>query len=645
MIKWIIIALVVGAIFSYGYMVLYTITHRERGEAIAAKHLMLWRNRDNIDDDGGIIRNAFFGWVFLTAAILFASLGGGRLWTLNVSAIIVLVSLILHLRRCTALTNWIEWLVHVLISVILLGVLLWITGKIVIYMESAMVIFRAIVALALLIPIAVLCSKRSNYRDVSERHQRLYGLGALVAYLLVILAVLATLVAVAKQVHLPEEWWAPNRQIEEASDNDGETEVGNAAVENSTVEEDASIREAINNLTVEKVTPEQLEELTVQKYEAVSKELLDSSLSTNDRARTSQTGFSDALTFGFSATDDTERLSELEEEILRNPVYGLTVVNAIKDKKIGDQTIGSFNPWMEEMVKENETVDEEGDYGLSHWLESENKVFYVSNGYRCYAATLCTWLERLVCQGVQARPTIENWCLNASAENNEREGIKALYQYTKDALVFSYVGKDEGAGNGTGDDGSSTNNQKKTDGLFVIGFNIHDKRPEFYGKDTPTTPKVVPEKKSESTTPKTPTPTPEPTPTPSPEPTPTPEPTPKKPAKNPADDPVNNGNAQKGGGDNKATDGAGEVQKEDPRTEKPTGTESDNNHGHSDPATVVPETPPVVPEHKQEEKKEQIVTHEEKMSYEPDPVTDRGPVNEAEAPTASSGDGEFTPED
>ena len=265
--------------------------------------------------------------------------------------------------------------------------------------------------------------------------------------------------------------------------------------------------EAIENLTVEKVTPAELEQLTVNKYSGISWLLLDSSLSPNDKARTEKTGFSDALTFGFGAKEDDTMFAELQEEILCNPVYGVTVVNAIKDKTIGGSTIGSFNPWMGEMIALNDQ------YGVSYWLEKDAEGdFYVTEEYRCYAATLCTWLERLIPQGIQARPTVENWCLNPAAANNDRKGAVADYQYTKDAFILAYVGKNEGAGTGS----VAGSGASQTDGLFVIGFNIHDKRPEFYGIEPEPTPTPAP----------TPTPEPTPTPTPTPEPTPTPTPTP-----------------------------------------------------------------------------------------------------------------------
>ena len=115
---------------------------------------------------------------------------------------------------------------------------------------------------------------------------------------------------------------------------------------------------------------------------------------------------------------------------------------------------------------------------------------------------------------------------------------------------------------------------------------------------------------------------------------------PKKrtPKKDPADDPVNKGNAQKGGGQNKKTDGSGKYQPKDPRTQKPTGTKNNNNQGHSDPKTVKPSTP------KSPSNKGGVV-RENKMDYQPDPVTNRGPVNNSKPPTKSEGDGEFTPED
>lgn len=229
-----------------------------------------------------------------------------------------------------------------------------------------------------------------------------------------------------------------------------------------------TVGEAIENLTVRKLTVEELEQLTSDKYKNVSEELLTSSLTPHDKRRTSLTGFSDALTYGFETKENSERFWELEVEILRNPVYGVTVANAIRDKKIGDKKIGDFNPWMDEMVSKNAKE------GTSTWCEyrGNDGTIYVTTEYRQYAATLCTFLERLLSQGVQTRQTEENWCLNNSSTNNARAGVKASYQYAKEALVLAYVSKAEAG-------------KDSPKGLFVIGFNLHDKRPEFYGDNAP----------------------------------------------------------------------------------------------------------------------------------------------------------------
>lgn len=149
---------------------------------------------------------------------------------------------------------------------------------------------------------------------------------------------------------------------------------------------------------------------------------------------------------------------------------------------------------------------------------------------------------------------------------------------------------------------------------------------------------VTPEPKPVN--PKQPEPDPDPTPAPT-EPKPTePKPTEPKP-KDPADDPVNQGNADQGGGENKPSDGPGEVQPEDPRTtEIPTGSAEDNHHGYSDPGTVTPTTPTAPPEHANDDPSDTVVD-ENPMPYETDPST----VDPGEEPTPSEGDGDFTPPD
>lgn len=272
---------------------------------------------------------------------------------------------------------------------------------------------------------------------------------------------------------------------------------------------EADFKEAQDNLTIPKLTAEDLEKLTTEKYKNIPETLLDSSLSPHDRDRTDKTGFSDALTFGFAKETKEDQFLEIEEEILRNPVYGVTVAKALVDKKVGSKTLGELNPWMQEMIDKNEK-------GVFYWLEyrdAEKTAIYVTQEYRIYAATLCTLLERMTIEGVQTRQTVENWALNLVVKNNEREGVKADYQYKKEALVLEVKTKDGNV-------------------LLRMGFNIHDKRPEFF-KDEPEpeptkTPTNTPTPKPDPDPTPTPKPNPDPTPTPDPDPTPTPDPTPKK---------------------------------------------------------------------------------------------------------------------
>ena len=250
---------------------------------------------------------------------------------------------------------------------------------------------------------------------------------------------------------------------------------------------------AVNKLTVPLVTPEELEKLTIDKYSKISEELLTSSLTPHDKPRTDKAGFSDALTYGFKSKAEEAMFAELQEEILRNPVYGVTVANALRDKKIGNKTLGDINPWMNTMCNKN------AQGGVSAWCEyrdSDKKTLYVTEEYRRYAASLCSLLERLISQGVQARQTVENWCLNNASENNKRAGVLADYQYKKDALILAYVTKSQAGTN---------------EGLLIVGFNVHDKRPEFYGKEdtpelpnAPSTPSGTPSNPSNPSNPDTP---------------------------------------------------------------------------------------------------------------------------------------------
>ena len=199
-----------------------------------------------------------------------------------------------------------------------------------------------------------------------------------------------------------------------------------------------------------------LDSLQVAQYDSISWVFLESSISTHDAERVAASGgISDALTMPFAAGDDAGKIAEVKTEILRNPIYGVGFANFLKDKKVGDYRLGEYNPWMEEMVSKNISVN--------YWLEyrDDGSTIYVKQEYRKYAAGLCTFLDRLVSQGVQTRQTAENWCLNPSLSNNERKAVPASYQYAKETLVFTYTAKNDAA-------------------LFEFGLNIHDKRYETF---------------------------------------------------------------------------------------------------------------------------------------------------------------------
>ena len=203
------------------------------------------------------------------------------------------------------------------------------------------------------------------------------------------------------------------------------------------------------------------------KKAGVSDELNNSSLSAKDEERVKSTGCSDALTFGMSSDTDAGKMDEVRREIMTNPVYCITVIKALKDKKIGDQTIGSYNPWM------NTAITKDNEHGLLGWCEyrdGDKSKIYLTSEYRQTATATVALVNRFVVQGVQNRTTVENWCLNGASLDNQRKGVLASYQYTDDFLVLAYIGKNE-------------RGKASATGLLVFGFNIHDKRPAFFGNE------------------------------------------------------------------------------------------------------------------------------------------------------------------
>ena len=357
----------------------------------------------------------------------------------------------------------------------------------------------------------------------------------------------------------------------------------------------------------------------------VSRELLYSSMPSENETRVAAAGFSSALTYPFtgviqqdgqSYSDETVRMwweTELTEELLRNPVYAVAVARALSESKFSDgSTLLDLNPWLGEFVQEYDAAFQDGGLGNGHFLTKEvaDGPILVSDEYRKYAIGTRWLLDRFVVKGVSKLYAEKHWGLRP-ANDLQPSRIKAEAfeePEDRDALVASFLTK------------SGKN-------ALIIGFNVHDKRPEIPGsrpkpvpeespqetpketKPEPTKPGKDPEhtttapqetkpaptkphRDPEPTRPTTPETTkPEPTRPTTPETT-KPEPTtpaPTKPAptttpetkKERSKDSVNNGGGRVGGGS--TVIGSDAYEPNDPITE--------TGKGHGDPAKETPATP------------------------------------------------------
>ena len=375
------------------------------------------------------------------------------------------------------------------------------------------------------------------------------------------------------------------------------------------------------------------EEVIQAAFPNVSRELLYSSMPSENETRVAAAGFSSALTYPFtgviqqdgqSYSDETVRMwweKELTEELLRNPVYGAAVARALSESKFSDgSTLLDLNPWLGEFVQKYDAAFQGDGRGNGYFLtkETADGPILVSDEYRRYAVGTRWLLDRFVIKGVSKLYAEKHWGLQP-ANDLQPSRIKAEAfeePEDRDALVVSFLTK------------SGKN-------ALIIGFNVHDKRPEIPGskpkpvpeetpQETPQETKPAPTKPGRdpeptTTTPETtkPAPTkpgrdPEPTkPTPQettrphrdpdpkptkpgkdPDPTkPTPEPTkPTIPApttttpetkKERSKDSVNNGGGRVGGGS--TVIGTDVYEPNDPITE--------TGKGHGDPAKETPATP------------------------------------------------------
>ena len=365
-------------------------------------------------------------------------------------------------------------------------------------------------------------------------------------------------------------------------------------------------------------------EILQSAYPNVSREFLYSSMPSQNNDRVAAAGFSSALTFPFSGasqkddqsySDETVRTwweTELTEELLRNPVYGAAVARALAESKFTDgSTLLDLNPWLGEFVQKYDAAFQADGKGNGYFLTKEvaDGPILVSDEYRRYAVGTRWLLDRFVVKGISRLYAEKHWGLRPANDlQPSRVKAEAFEEpENRDALAVSFLTK------------SGKN-------VLIIGFNVHDKRPEIPGsrprpvpeespqetpKETPQETKPEPTKPGRDPEPTTPTPTkpgrdpeptkphrdPDPKPTkpgkdpdptkPTPEPTKpttpetTPAPTPTPETKDRSKDAIDRNGAQWGGNSNRV--GNNEFE--------PSDHVGETGKGHGDPAKETPATP------------------------------------------------------
>ena len=374
-------------------------------------------------------------------------------------------------------------------------------------------------------------------------------------------------------------------------------------------------------------------------YPEVSREFLYSSMPSENKARVAAAGFSTALTFPFSGASQKDDQSysdevikgwwdtELTEELFRNEAYGIAMGQALSEVRFPDGSyLTDINPWLIEFNQKVNAAFQDGGLGNGYFLtkETADGPILVTDEYRRYAIGMRWLLDRFIVKGVSRLYAEKHWGLRP-ANDLQPSRIKAEAfeePEDRDALVVSFLTK------------SGKN-------ALIIGFNVHDKRPEIPGtrpkpvpeespQETPQETKPVPTKPHKDPEPTTPAPTkphrdPEPKPTKptTPETTPTPTkpttpettPAPTKPVptttpetKDRSKDAIDRDGGKWGGNSNRI--GNNEFE--------PTDHVGETGKGHGDPAKETPATPTQDQSH-QDVKVDHV--DQNKMNYETIPET------------------------
>ena len=367
-------------------------------------------------------------------------------------------------------------------------------------------------------------------------------------------------------------------------------------------------------------------------YPEVSREFLYSSMPSENKARVAAAGFSTALTFPFSGASQKDDQSysdevikgwwdtELTEELFRNEAYGIAMGQALSEVRFPDGSyLTDINPWLIEFNQKVNAAFQDGGLGNGYFLtkETADGPILVTDEYRRYAIGMRWLLDRFIVKGVSRLYAEKHWGLRP-ANDLQPSRIKAEAfeePEDRDALVVSFLTK------------SGKN-------ALIIGFNVHDKRPEIPGtrpkpdpQETPQETKPVPTKPHRDPEPTTPVPTkphrdPEPT-TPAPtKPHRDPEPKPTKPTtpettpaptttpetKDRSKDARDRAGGKWGGNSNRI--GNNEFE--------PTDHVGETGKGHGDPAKETPATPTQDQSH-QDVKVDHV--DQNKMNYETIPET------------------------
>ena len=362
-------------------------------------------------------------------------------------------------------------------------------------------------------------------------------------------------------------------------------------------------------------------------YPEVSREFMHSSMPSENKARVAAAGFSTALTFPFSGASQKDDQSysdevikgwwdtELTEELFRNEAYGIAMGQALSEVRFPDGSyLTDINPWLIEFNQKVNAAFQDGGLGNGYFLtkETADGPILVTDEYRRYAIGMRWLLDRFIVKGVSRLYAEKHWGLRP-ANDLQPSRIKAEAfeePEDRDALVVSFLTK------------SGKN-------ALIIGFNVHDKRPEIPGtrpkpvpeespQETPQETKPVPTKPHRDPEPTTPAPTkphrdPEPKPTKPTTPETTPAPTKPVPTTTPetkdrSKDAIDRDGGKWGGNSNRI--GNNEFE--------PTDHVGETGKGHGDPAKETPATPTQDQSH-QDVKVDHV--DQNKMNYETIPET------------------------